>query len=128
MSARPTEYKATSIHLRSEEIAEMRDDIAEGKLPPDAIDQHFEAEARNVFGHDAKKDARGNYIEQGIGSKGHETANHFASLKKAEREGFEQPGSYKRALEEIWKRDPQRATALNLERPPAAPEPRTRAA
>jgi hypothetical protein len=117
-------YTPVAIHLTEEELAEMQDQIDRGELPPDAIEQHFQAEARNVYGHDAKQRADGSYIEQGIGSKGHETANHYAALAKAEREGFESPGSYKAALEEIWKRDPKRAKALNLPPPPSRPEPR----
>lgn len=107
-----------------DEIAEMQEMIRQGKLPADAIEKHYEAEARNVFGFDAKKDRKGNLIEQGIGSPGHETANHFAAIRKAEREGHEEPGAYRAALTEIWKRDPKRAEKLHLPKPPAEPEPR----
>lgn len=101
----------------TEELDEMRQMIREGKLPADAIEKHFEAEAKNVFGADATKDRKGNFVEQGIGSKGHETANHFAALLKAERDGYEPQGSYENAVKEIWKRDPKRAEKLRLPRP-----------
>lgn len=96
------------------EIAEMEDLIAKGELPKDAIKKHFESESKNVFGHDAKRDRKGEFIEQGIGSVGHETANHFAALLKAEQMGSEPEGTYQAALAEIWKRDPKRATQLRL--------------
>lgn len=112
------------VTLTTQELDHMQEQIDKGQLPKDAIKRHFDDEAKNVFGFDAKKDRHGNFVEQGIGSKGHETANHFAALKKAEREGFELPGSYKAALEEIWKRDPKRAKALGLPQPPKEAEPR----
>ena len=55
------------VALTAEEIAVMRDEIAKGLLPPDAIEKYLEAEALNVFGHDARRDRDGNWIEQGIG-------------------------------------------------------------
>lgn len=112
------------VTLNTEELDDMKEKMEKGALPKDALKRHYEAEARNVFGFDAKKDRNGEYIEQGIGAKGHETANHFAALKKAERENFEEPGTYRRALAEIWKRDPKRAKALHLPQPPAEDEPR----
>jgi hypothetical protein len=63
----------------------------------------------SVWGHGAKKDRKGNFIQQGIGSPGHETANHFqAILRYSGRQEWE------KAVAEIWKRDPARAAALNL--------------
>jgi hypothetical protein len=121
------DYKPNAIHLTQEELDDMQDRIDKGELPPDAIERHFEAEARMVFGVDAKKDARGNFIEQGIGSKGNETANHFAAIRKAEREGHEPAGSYRAALADIWRRDPERARKLRLPEPPAEDEPRIEA-
>jgi hypothetical protein len=50
----------------------------------------------------------------GIGAKGHETANHFAALKKAESEGYEAPGTHTAAVAELWQRDPQRAERIGL--------------
>lgn len=71
-----------------------------------------EAEARNVYGDDAKKDAKGNFIQQGIGAKGRETSNHFAALLR-----YEGPVVYQKALREIWGRDPARAKLINLPEP-----------
>lgn len=103
-----------SITLSQAEIDDVRDQIAAGLLPPDWLQRHELAKAHNVFGHDAVKDRNGRYIEQGIGSKGHETANHFQALKKAEAMGLELPGTYDKAVVEIWKRDPERAKKLGL--------------
>ena len=64
-----------------EEIAEMRVLIERGELPPDAIEKHFEAEARNVFGADAKK-IKGVYIEQGHGSAKNQTRNSIEAYRK----------------------------------------------
>jgi hypothetical protein len=102
------------LELSQDEIAEARQAIAAGTLPANFLELHEEAKARNVFGHDAQRDRHGNYIEQGIGAKGHETANHFTALKKAEAMGQELPGTYDKAVAEIWKRDPDRARKLRL--------------
>jgi hypothetical protein len=103
-----------TINLSGEELATIRDEIAGGLLPPDYLDRHREAAGRNVFGADAVKDRHGNFVEQGLGAKGHETANHFQALKKAEAMGQELPGSYDRAVADLWKRDPARAQRLGL--------------
>jgi len=108
------------VTLTGEELAEMETLIAAGKLPPTAIKDYEEDVARKVFGHDAKKDAKGNYVEQGIGSKNHESANHFATILRHEQLGLEPPGAHQAALMEIWKRDPARAEKLRLPRPRAA--------
>jgi hypothetical protein len=107
-----------SITLSGEEIQEIRDGIAAGLYPPDFLKRCDEARARNVFGHDAKQDRHGNYIEQGLGAKGHETANHFTALKKSEAMGIELPGTYDREVAAMWKRDPDRAKRINLPAPP----------
>jgi hypothetical protein len=70
------------------ETEEMLAKIKSGELPRDAYKQYLEAEARNVFGHDAKKDANGNWIEQGHGAPSHPTRN---SLEAYKRWGKEEP-------------------------------------
>lgn len=65
----------------TEELAEMQALIDRGELPADAIKQHFDSEAKNVFGHDAKK-VRGRYIEQGLGSPQNQTRNSIESYRK----------------------------------------------
>jgi hypothetical protein len=85
-------------------------------LSPEAQKAHQVAEEKIVFGHDFKK-VKGQPVEQGIGSPGRETGNHFASLKKAESLGIEEPGAYAAAVAELWKRDPERAKRLNLPKP-----------
>jgi hypothetical protein len=102
------------LNLTGDEMDEIRNQIAAGLLPQDYLERHREAVARNVFGFDHKKDRHGNPIEQGIGAKGRENLNHFRALQKAEAMGMELPGTYDRAVAEIWKRDPDRARKIEL--------------
>ena len=44
---------------------------------------HLVDEEKIVYGHDFKK-AKGKPVEQGIGSPGRETDNHFAAIRKYE--------------------------------------------
>jgi hypothetical protein len=62
-----------------------------------------------VFGHDAKKDRNGNFIQQGIGSAGHETANHFASIRR-----WEGKEAWEAAVRKLWKENPAHAAKLGL--------------
>jgi hypothetical protein len=112
-------FRVPVINLTGDELEQIRADIAAGALPPDYLERHREAVARNVFGQDAQKDKNGNYIEQGLGAKGHETGNHFNALKKAEAMGVELPGAYDKAVADIWKRDPGRAKKIGLPAPAA---------
>jgi hypothetical protein len=104
------------VALNLEEIQKMKDEIKAGTLPPDALAKYYEEEKRNVFGFDFKTDASGKPIEQGIGSKGHESLNHFNAMLKSEQTGLIAPGTYKAAVAEIWKRDPKRAEKIGLAR------------
>jgi hypothetical protein len=113
-------WKPPVISLTAEEIDEMRQQAKEGSLPPDAVEQYFTAMAKNVFGAAATKDKQGNYREMGIGSKGHETANHFTAIRSNEMRGMEPAGAYDAAVAEIWGRDPKRAAALRLPKPQRA--------
>jgi hypothetical protein len=54
--------------------------LNKGKTPAEAAD--LEAEA--VFGVGFKRDANGNPIERGKGSKAQQTSQHLAALQKAE--------------------------------------------
>jgi hypothetical protein len=74
-----------------------------------------EAERKNTFGFDYKTDSRGQPIQQGIGSPGHETANHYASLRR-----YEGQAAYDKAVRELYRRDPVRAKALGLPEPARA--------
>lgn len=105
------------VTLTQKELAEMEENIEAGLLPKNALKQHYENEALNVFGFDAKKDRKGNFVQQGIGSPGHETANHFAAIRK-----YEGKEAWEAAVREIWKRDPKHAERLNLPKLPA-PKP-----
>jgi hypothetical protein len=66
----------------ADELDEMRAEIAAGTLPPDAIKQYYAEEARNVYGHDFKRDRSGKPIEQGVGSPSNMTRNSIESYKR----------------------------------------------
>ena len=53
-------------------------------MTPEQIAEYKRAELLNVFGHDVKFDRQGRPIEQGIGSIGNESHNHFLALEKYE--------------------------------------------
>jgi hypothetical protein len=84
-----------------------------------SIEEAREIEARNVFGFDVKKDRNGNYLEQGVSAFGHESANHYAVLLKAEQQSLEPKGAWAAAIADTWKRDPKRAETLRLPKPPS---------
>jgi hypothetical protein len=69
------------VTLTSQELDEMKAKVAAGELPPDAVKQHFDVEARNVYGHDAVK-TRNGYIEQGYGSAKNQTRNSIEAYRK----------------------------------------------
>jgi hypothetical protein len=65
-----------------DELNEMREQIANGELPADAIKQYYLDERRNVFGFDHRLDRSGKPIEQGIGSAGNMTRNSIEAYRK----------------------------------------------
>lgn len=89
-------------------LGRTREDLNEREID----ELSLEAVDRAVYGFDAKKDRRGNFIPQGIGSPGHESGNHFASILR-----WQGKPAYDEAVAEIWKRDPQRAEKLRLPKP-----------
>jgi len=72
-----------------------------------------EADRVNTFGVGYQTDRSGNPIPVGVGAPGRETANRYASIRR-----YEGQAAYEKAVREIYKRDPQRAKALNLPEPP----------
>lgn len=74
--------RVPSINLSMEELDAMQAGIENGSLPKDFMDRHFDAVDRNVFGHDAKKDRKGNYQEQGLGSSKNQTKNSVEAYRK----------------------------------------------
>lgn len=74
--------RPTPLSLSQKEIDEIEEQIAGGQLPSDYLDRCDDAREANVFGHDHKKDKRGNPIEQGIGSAANQTANSLAAYRK----------------------------------------------
>jgi hypothetical protein len=98
------------VSLRNDEIETIREDMAIGKLPPDALKTHFADEERRVFGSEFKRDRDGTPIENGIGSAAQPSKNSVEAYK-------------------IWGRnDPDFAANLaSMERALAAHEARRRA-
>jgi hypothetical protein len=74
-------YKPPVVSLTQQEIDDMRDLIADGKIPRDAFEQYAAAVEKAVFGVDVKHDRNGNPIEQGIGSALHPTRNSIDAYK-----------------------------------------------
>jgi hypothetical protein len=79
-----------------------------------------ELERKNVYGHDYRTDRQGRPIQQGIGSESNPSGNHFAALRKAEQQGLEPPGTYKRMVAELFKKDRETALRLGLREPARA--------
>jgi hypothetical protein len=69
------------VTLTGQELDEMREKVAAGELPPDAVKQHFLSEQKNVFGHDHKV-RNGKPVEQGVGSAGNQSRNSIGAYKK----------------------------------------------
>jgi hypothetical protein len=65
-----------------DELAEMQKQIAAGELPPNAIEQYYEDERKNVFGHNYKRDSKGQPIEVGIGSPSQPSFNSVEAYRK----------------------------------------------
>ncbi len=76
-TTRAAEIMNSPVHLTEDERAEAQEMIRKGELPPDALERQAESEAKNVFGADARKDRNGKFVEQGIGSKGHQFLKSF---------------------------------------------------
>jgi len=85
--------------------------MANEKLYNAALAKAQEANDRSVWGHDAKKDRNGKWIEQSIPL----NLNHFAALRKAEGEE-----SYWAAVSKYWRENPKHAEAIRLSKPPRA--------
>ena len=71
-----------TITLSEAEYADIEALMATGALPKDYLERHFDAVEKNVFGHDHKKDRKGNPIEQGIGSPDNMTRNAVEAYRK----------------------------------------------
>lgn len=72
-------------------------------MTPDEQKAHRIAEEKIVFGEDVKKRG-GKPIEKGIGAPGHETANHWAAMRKREQQGLEPAGTTDRLMAEAKKK------------------------
>lgn len=81
------------------------------QMDPAARRAHLLAEEKIVFGHDFQK-RNGDPIEQGIGSRGRETNNHFTAMRK-----YEGEDAYREAYEDLARRDQTHFKKLNLPKP-----------
>lgn len=72
-----------------------------------------------VFGHDHKT-VKGEPIEQGIGSRGRETMNHFNSVRR-----YEGDDAYWQEVARVWKETPKHAEKLQKQ---GLPKPKAKAA
>lgn len=82
--ARPTDeliWKPPVVALTQEEVDEMNDLAANGKIPRDWWDRYQEACEKQVFGHDVKHDRHGEPIEQGKGSAAQPSRNSLEAYK-----------------------------------------------
>lgn len=68
-------------------------------MSPDDKKAHLKAEEKTVFGEGYRKDRKGVPQEQGIGSPGRETDNHFRAIRK-----YEGPEAEKAARETAAKK------------------------
>jgi hypothetical protein len=72
-----------------------------------------EADFRATYGFDAKRDPKtGKGIQQGIGSPGNESLNHFASIRR-----YLGEAKFQTAIRKMWKENPDRAKKIGLEEP-----------
>jgi hypothetical protein len=91
------------VTLNTQEIDDIKADMAVGKLPADYLENHFKEEERRVFGHDFKR-SRGRPVENGIGSPGRETENHFRAMRMNEQMGLEEKGTADKLRKEWLKK------------------------
>src|SRR5215472_11286381 len=98
--------KQTSAFMSARnQLMRSREDLSEKEIEELALEEVNKA----VFGFDYKRDRKGNPIQQGIGSPGHETTNHFTSIRK-----YEGKDAWEAAVKELWNRDPDHAKRLGL--------------
>jgi hypothetical protein len=69
----------------------------------------------SVWGANCPKDSKGNYVPQGVGSRGRENGNHLRSILK-----YEGPAAYEKELRRIWKDTPDHARKIGLPEPARA--------
>jgi hypothetical protein len=84
---------------------------AEG-TPEQAHQAGLKAHLESVWGPGYKLDRAGKPIPTGVGAPGHETGNHFASIRR-----YEGEQKYQVAIREMWKQNPERAKLIGLEQP-----------
>ena len=80
-----------------------------GALNPEQRAAHLAEEEKIVFGHNFRRDAKGNPIEVGIGSPGRPSLNSLQAIRK-----YEGEEAYQAAVAKLWKDSPEAAQRLNL--------------
>jgi hypothetical protein len=94
------------VTLTTEEWAALGDPDKGGG--PAKQQAHLAAEEKIVFGNDFQRDAKGNPVEQGIGSPGRPSLNSLQAIRKYEEE------AYQAAVAKLWKDNPEIAKKLGL--------------
>jgi hypothetical protein len=90
-----------------------RDDLGLPELTEaEAASISKEANRVHTFGAGYKTDRNGEPIQQGIGSLGHETVNHYGGIRK-----YEGEDAYWRAVRAAYARDRAHAQSLGLPEP-----------
>lgn len=107
-----------TINLSQAEIEEIEARIEIGELPRDYLDKHYKAVEDNVFGHDHRKDRKGEPIEQGLGSEGNMTRNAIEAYIKNQTERRQVPEA---GYEENLKRMEATLAKCNEQRKARAP-------
>jgi hypothetical protein len=86
--------------------------IHSGATEEDAHVAGVRAHEAAVYGAGAKWDAKGNFVQQGVGSRGRETGNHLAAILK-----YEGPAAYSKELRRIWRETPDHARKMGFPEP-----------
>jgi hypothetical protein len=70
------------VTLTVQETDDIKLQIADGKLPATALQDHLKNEETRVFGVGAKRDRKGRPIENGIGSKAQPSRNSVEAYRR----------------------------------------------
>lgn len=100
--------------LMPDQFENMTPEEQEEYLAPANVKAREAIQQSVVFGHDHKT-VKGEPVEQGIGARGRESGNHFASILR-----YEGKEAFDAAVAELHKRDPKRHAALKLPVPKKA--------
>lgn len=113
----PPQERLMAVSRTPEEIAELKAAEARGELPPGTVADLKRRLEQQVFGHDVQHDRAGHPIEQGVGTVGNPSINHYNALLASEKAGNEPPGSAADWAAAVWRENPEGAKANRIPRP-----------